>query len=93
MPVWESHNTPNCQGYKQTRDLYGATLTSHIGQRFTVTAGVTSYAGRLVIVFPERLMGGTRFERHVDDVQDQTIASLKETYGDAFTNVVKSLIR
>jgi hypothetical protein len=68
-------------------------MESRIHKRFTVTAGVTTYAGRMVVEFPERIMWGTLFTIRVDDVQNQTIASLKETYGDVFTNVVKALIR
>jgi hypothetical protein len=68
-------------------------MESRIHKRFTVTAGVTTYAGRMVIEFPERIMWGTLFMIRVEDVQDQAIASLKEIYGDVFTNVVKGLIK
>lgn len=79
--------------FKEMKQRGFSNLTSPIGRRFTVTAGVTTYAGRLVIAFPERMAAGTAFAVRVDNVQDQTIASLKETYGDVFTNVVNRLLQ
>lgn len=79
--------------FKEMRQRGFSTLASYIGRRFTVPAGVTSYAGRLVVAFPERMGVGTAFASQVDDVQDETIASLKETYGDVFTNVVKAFVK
>jgi len=79
--------------FKEMKQRGFSNLASYIGRRFTVPAGVTSYAGRLVVAFPERLVGGTAFAWQVDDAQNQTIASLKETYGDVFTNVVKTFVK
>ena len=54
--------------FKEMRQRGFSNLTSYLGRKFTVTAGTTTYVGRLIVAFPERMASGTSFSGMVDDV-------------------------
>jgi hypothetical protein len=69
------------------------TLYANIDVPFAVQPAKTVYIGRLVIEFPSESVGsGTSFSQRVEDAKEQTLASLKTTYGDMVRNSITDLM-
>lgn len=65
-----------------------------LSKTFTVTAGRTTYIGRLTMVLPDRIRAYSSVRTKVTDAQDETVGALKKEYGDALlSNVAKDLMR
>jgi len=71
----------------------GSYLHGYIDRTFNVTAGQTTYIGRLVLEFPERLESFRPFRIRVEDMQEEALQSTKAKTGIVLTNLVKGLIQ
>ena len=74
------------------RQLGFSNRLDHIRTLFSVTAGQTTYVGRLVIIYPYRLSLSADFTVQVDDTQEKTVGALKAEFSDQLANVRKGLM-
>jgi hypothetical protein len=71
----------------------GSFFYGDIDRTFNVSAGQTTYIGRLIVEFPERLEEFRRFVIRVEDLQEEALQAAKAKTGIVLTNVVNALIR
>ncbi len=64
-----------------------------LGVVFTVKPQKVTYIGRLVVIFPDRILQGSRFKFTIQDAQKETIEKLRNDYPSIVPNAVRELAR
>jgi len=75
----------------QPTGLLAPTLTLSLAVHFDVKPRQTSYIGKLVVRFPDRIGMGSPADVDILDAQDETIEKLKGEYPSIAPNAVKDL--
>ena len=67
-------------------------LYANIKINIEVKPGETTYVGKLIVKFPNRLRAGSKYKIKVEDEQEKTVDALKNEYRNIISSVSKTLM-